>query len=431
MILLLSALALAADPAPGAPVPAAPTVDAGNSDEDEVGADPEAVLATLAEDLDRWGSALLTLTRMLERGDASSQVVEHHELAIRLVLVRYDLAELRLAHSEPPADDDQRGRLGQAREAVGELVQAAVEARLAHELGRINAALVRGRTAAAAPIAVAAARLAEAFRDRLYAPERIDAASVALARVAALGDPGPALEVAVTCARRCVGSETRVEAEGLAAALRRAAASGIDPIGALDEGRPALERRTPTPRERPAPTRDGEPEHAVVRIGPSLALPLRAGTFEAADVRRGLSGAIDVAVAPTPTGCVAGRVGFDRYSATPTSAPLDLTRARGELGWCPRLGAIRTGRATIAARAVVGVGVARSVARRDSEVETLWGLGPHGRVEVGIHLGALHVVPEVGLSPYGRAASLAPGASRGPYRFLDRATVAIGVQAGF
>jgi hypothetical protein len=420
VIVLLLVAALAAEPTPPVDGPPAPA-------EDEPGAPPDAVLATLADDLETWGGALAVRTRRLSAGAPSAALRDEHELALRLVLVRLDLAEVRLATSDPPAGDGHRVRLAQARAAVALLVQAAVEARMAADLQAVDAALVRGQDPEATALARAALAFADTFRDRMERPGRVEPAIVLLARVIGRVDRAGGRAAAAACARRCVDPDARAAAAALIEGWD-ADPTALDPLAGTAPG-PQAPTPAPTP---PGPTpRPPPPPVARVRVGASVVAPLPAGTFEGAQVRRGFSGTFDAAYAGSSAGCVAARLGSDAFLAVTTGGEVRVARLRGELGWCPRLAAVTVGQVGLSLRAVLGVGVARTVLRRDDVPTVLAGLGPAGRIEVPVTLGPIEVIPEVGLSPYGRAASLVPGAARTPLRMLDRAWLGIGVQAAF
>lgn len=428
-MLALLALALAADPG----APSASTVDeAAESDAPTTSA---GVLEQLDEDLARWVPEVVVRSRALESDSVTPQVVEAHELALKVLLVRLDLATVRLDLLD--ATSVARRELASQRSRVETIAQDAVEARIAWELDRMNALLVRGERDASAAYARLAASWLETWRDRVPEPGRLDQASLVLARVAARGPADPAIVVAVTCARRCVDPAVREAASDLASELRVAARASVplDPLADLGPGDQSgaprgsgvAPSRPPAEAEATVPE---DPDEPRFRAGLSWILPLPSGTYLGSTVQRGLSGALDLAVSPAPLACVQLRVGVDRWRSAGLDEPLDLRRVRGELGWCPTLIARRIGSATVSLRAAVGVGIARSIARTEDR-ERLYGLGVHGRLEVPVQIGAVQLVPEVGMSPYGRAASFRPGASRAPYGFIDRLSLGLGVQLAY
>lgn len=429
MILLWLGLALASPELPPvAPQPA-----------QELSADPQDILSVLESDIEQWGEALRSRNLALVKGRATVELIEAHELSLKVLRVRMELAEARLREAPRPLDFDELRRLDLAREAVEAHLQGGVEARVVADLQSITARIERGHTADAGSQAVEAAAFIEEWRDRIRAPERLDAPTLGVVRALGATRPAEAARLAVTCSRRCVGPEARAEAERLAGELRQRAHAEvpIDPLADLDEGG-TIEPVAPEPPP-PRPTQGGIPEVDRFRVGISAVAPLQAGFHEGSQVRRGFSGALDLAYSATPAACVTARFGGDRWRTEERwtedgdviGHDLRVMRGRGELGWCPRLSVTTLGDAVIAVRAVFGVGLATSSARLDGEREALWGLGVHGRIEVPIQLGPVSLVPEVGMSPYGRAVSLVPGSARAPYRFYDRVSLALGLQLGW
>lgn len=430
MILALLALALAADPGDPSATTAQHTTQA------DAPSTSAGVLEQLESDLARWVPEVVVRSRALERDRASTQVIEAHELALKVLFVRLELATVRLDLFD--ATSLARRELASQRARVEAIAQDAIEARIAWELDRMNALLVRGEHTAAAAYARLAASWLETWRDRLPEPARLDQASLVLARVAAKGPVDQAIVAAVTCARRCIDPAVRQAASDVASELRDAARASapLDPIADLSRGdepaalRPTSRASEPRPPEPDAATVPEDPAEPGLRAGLSWILPLPSGTYLGASVQRGLSGALDLAVSPAPLACVQLRVGVDRWRSAGLDEPLDLRRVRGELGWCPTLIARRIGLATVSLRAAVGVGLARSIARTEDR-ERLYGLGVHGRLEVPVQIGAVQFVPEVGMSPYGRAASFRPGASRAPVGFIDRLSLGLGIQLAY
>jgi hypothetical protein len=319
-----------------------------------------------------------------------------------------------------------------AREAAARLIQAHLAPLVATSLERAAGLVEAERAGAAMARAEAIMAVVDETAPLVGPRPDLDAPRVALARLAlAAGRPDRAAGWAQACVAGCEDPALRERSEALVAQAERRTVGqvgeSLDPVADLSPGTQPV----------PAPI-TGQP-----RLPPEPAPPLRwraalsftpglfTGTYAGEPVRRGLSGAVDVAFAPTDWGCLTARVAHDRFRVP--IAERRLARTRLEVAACPRVGAFTLGRATVAARPVLGLGVSLGRTRPlvgAEATETLRGWGPTGRLEIPVQLGPIEIVPALGVAPYGRADRFGPGASRWPYRFLERAFVGIGLGIG-
>ncbi|TVQ92986.1 MAG: hypothetical protein EA397_05715 [Deltaproteobacteria bacterium] len=406
--------------------------------------DPGQILDVLEADLERWGRAIDSRNVALMRGRTPPSVVEAHELSLKVLRVRMELAERRLEVAARELSFDEGSRLDTARTSVERHLQQGVEARVVSDLHAITARIDRGQPVPAATAAAQSAVFVEDWRDRIEKPERLDRPTLALLGALQAHRPAEAARLAMSCSRRCVDPDVRAQADEIATRLQRRVRveAPTDPLVDFEEQVPTPPKRTPyvlpdpdpseRGRERPDPS---EESLARARAGLSLVLPFNAGRFEGAVVRRGLSGALDTGYAWSPGACVSVRVGADQWSAQGPRAPgelhhdpaLRMVRGRAEVGWCPKVFGFQLGNLVYSFRPVIGFGAAFSRARTPGGVEALSGMGVHGRVEMPVSVGQVQFVPEIGLSPYGRSTTFFPGGQRAPYAFIDGLRIAFGV----
>lgn len=146
------------------------------------------------------------------------------------------------------------------------------------------------------------------------------------------------------------------------------------------------------------------PAHLGWRVGVQWTLPVQGQTYEGAPVRRSAAaGAVGLAIAPVPAGCVEARVAWDRWRAPDHPQKVGQDRWRVELGYCPRVVSSRIKSVTLGIRPVVGLGLGggRLVTEGAADLGLVrWGV--HGRIEAPLLWKRLELAPSVGLAPYGR-----------------------------
>lgn len=415
-------------------------------DSDPARADP--VLNTLDDDISTWGAeafdASATLRGALKafvmrrrldgvEGRALDAGIERLDVTLQVLAARRRLARTGLEALGIALDEGRQARLDALevryaralRENAGPLLSAWV-----YRIDtRVKAGDVDGALADAEALTGRLDGLAE---DGLRAGQ--DDARMVLIRLALrFHRPDLVLDWGARCGWHCSNAVRPELLELVRHARGRIPgqeSDSIDPLRDLvapsQEGRPLPQDDTPLHAPPPA-------EHLAFRVTATWTPGLATGTHLGLPVRRLASGAVDVAIAPTPTGCGAVRLARDRFDYETAEATRRLGRTRVELAWCPRLLTTRVGPGALSLRAAIGPGISWGTTRVPptyDERERLVGWGIAVRLEAPLRFGPVEIVPALGAAPYGRAVEWGLLPERSDLAFVDRVHAGIGLSWG-
>lgn len=404
-------------------------------------ADP--VLDAFEEDIRTWGAEAFDASAALHEGlraglmgprseegtNAVDVGIERLDVTLQVLMARRRLAQTRLHALGVVLDEGRLSRLQGLEERGARALRENVAPLLSAWVYRIERR-VRLR------------ELDEAFADAEALTGRMDSLAEAgvpssydeirmvLIRLAFRFDrPDLVRDWAGRCGQHC-GPELHDLLERSQRRVTGQQRVSVDPVGDLVA--PSQEGR-PLPREATPPYVPPPPEHLAFRLTATWVPGVGTGTYLGLPVKRLASGAVDMAIAPSPLACGVVRVARDRFDYETADATRRLARTRVEVGWCPRLLTTRVGPGALSLRAALGPGVSWGNTRVPptyDDRERLVGWGIAARLEAPLRFGPVEIVPSLGAAPYGRATAWGLLPDRSDVAFVDRVHGGIGLSWG-